>query len=68
MGELDFSEKMIDPAGIYLAEQEKGYPSLLFVNAQNKQTIRDIIAPLRGFGVPAVAISDCDILKDGGDT
>jgi len=28
-----------------LAEQEKGYPSLLFVNAQNKQTIRDIIGP-----------------------
>lgn len=28
-----------------LAEQEKGFPSLLFVNAQNKQTIRDIIGP-----------------------
>lgn len=35
-----------------LAEHEKGYPSLLFVNAQNKQTIRDIIGPLRAFGVP----------------
>lgn len=49
-----------------LAEKEKGYPSLLFVNAQNKQTIRDIIGPLRAFGVPAVAIVDVDILKDGG--
>jgi predicted ATPase len=49
-----------------LAEQEKGYPSLLFVNAQNKQTIRDIIGPLRAFGVPAAAIVDVDILKDGG--
>lgn len=49
-----------------LAEQEKGYPSLLFVNAQNKQTIRDIIRPLRAFGVPAAAIVDVDILKDGG--
>jgi predicted ATPase len=49
-----------------LAEQEKGYPSILFVNAQNKQTIRDIIGPLRAFGVPAVAIVDVDILKDGG--
>lgn len=49
-----------------LAEQEKSYPSLLFVNAQNKQTIRDIIGPLRAFGVPAAAIVDVDILKDGG--
>jgi predicted ATPase len=49
-----------------LAEQEKGYPSILFVNAQNKQTIRDIIGPLREFGVPAAAIVDVDILKDGG--
>jgi hypothetical protein len=48
-----------------LAEQEKGYPSLLFVNAQNKPT-RDIIGPLRQFGVPAAAIVDVDILKDGG--
>jgi hypothetical protein len=51
-----------------LAEQEKGYPSLLFVNAQNKQTIRDIIGPLRKFGVPAAAIVDIDILKDAGKT
>jgi ABC-type cobalamin/Fe3+-siderophores transport system ATPase subunit len=49
-----------------LAEQEKGYPSLLFVNAQNKQTIRDIIGPLRAFGVPAAAAVDIDILKNAG--
>ena len=49
-----------------LAEQDKRYPSLLFVNAQNKQTIRDIIGPLRAFGVPAAAIVDVDILKEGG--
>jgi hypothetical protein len=42
------------------------YPSLLFVNAQNKQTIRDIIGPLRAFGVPAAAVVDVDILKEGG--
>jgi predicted ATPase len=51
-----------------LAEQETGFPSLLFVNAQNKQTIRDIIGPLRAFGVPAAAVVDVDILKDGGGT
>lgn len=51
-----------------LAEKEGGFPSLLFVNAQNKQTIRDIIGPLRAFGVPAAAVVDIDILKDGGAT
>jgi hypothetical protein len=51
-----------------LAESEKGYPSILFVNAQNKQTIQDIMGPLRDFGVPSAAIVDIDILKDGGAT
>lgn len=51
-----------------LAEREKGFPSLLFINAQNKQTIKDIIGPLRTFGIPAVAVTDIDILKDGGST
>lgn len=43
-------------------------PSVLFINAQNKQTIKDIIGPLRQFGVPAAAVSDIDIVKDGGKT
>lgn len=43
-------------------------PSILFVNAQNKQTIRDIMGPMRAFGVPTVAIPDLDLLKDGGGT
>jgi len=48
-----------------LAEQNR-FPSLLFINAQNKQTICDIIGPLREFGVPAAAIVDIDLLKEGG--
>lgn len=44
------------------------YPSVLFINAQNKQTIKNIIGPLRKFGVPAAAITDIDIIKDGGKT
>lgn len=51
-----------------LASEEVGYPSILFVNAQNKQTIKDIMGPLREFGVPAAAIPDIDIIKDGGKT
>lgn len=51
-----------------LAAIHKDYPSILFINAQNKQTIKNIIEPLRKFGVPAAAIPDIDILKDGGKT
>lgn len=51
-----------------LAEENETLPSVLFVNAQNKQTIKDILGPLRQFGVPAAAILDIDIVKDGGKT
>ena len=43
-----------------------GIPNCLFVNAQNKQTIRTIVEPLRNLGIPAVGIVDVDILKEGG--
>jgi hypothetical protein len=49
-----------------LAEGKVDFPSLLFINAQNKQTIKDIMGPLRQFGVPAAAVPDIDIVKDGG--
>lgn len=41
-------------------------PSLLFVNAQNKHTIPDVVSRLREFGVPAAGICDIDVLKEGG--
>lgn len=48
--------------------QNKGVPNCLFLNAQNKQTIRKIIRPLRELGIPVVGIVDVDVLKDGGST
>jgi hypothetical protein len=45
---------------------EWGIPNCLFINAQNKQTIRTIVRPLRQLGIPAAAVVDVDILKDGG--
>jgi hypothetical protein len=51
-----------------LAEEAPEMPALLFINAQNKQTIKDIMGPLRQFGVPAAAIPDIDVIKDGGIT
>ncbi|RJF70876.1 ATP-dependent nuclease [Rhodopseudomonas palustris] len=51
-----------------ISEANPRCPSVLFINAQNKQTIRDIVGPLRQFGVPAAAIVDLDFVKDGGST
>jgi hypothetical protein len=35
----------------------------VFLNAQNKQTVRRIVRPLREMGLPAAAILDLDLLK-----
>jgi len=45
---------------------ELGIQNCLFINAQNKQTVHQIIRPLRELGIPAVGIVDIDILKEGG--
>jgi hypothetical protein len=46
-----------------LAAREGGADGCVFLNAQNKQTIRRILRPLREMGIPAVAIVDLDLLK-----
>lgn len=45
---------------------DRGIPNCLFINAQNKQTVQTIIKPLRHLGIPAAAIVDIDVLKEGG--
>lgn len=50
-----------------LAESDnRGIFNCLFINAQNKQTVWDIVHPLRELGIPAVGIVDIDVLKEGG--
>ncbi|HGZ7315302.1 TPA: ATP-dependent endonuclease [Vibrio parahaemolyticus] len=44
----------------------KGIPNCLFLHAQNKQTVKTIIKPLRELGIPVAGIVDIDILKEGG--
>jgi hypothetical protein len=39
----------------------------LFINAQNKQTVHTIVRPLRDLGIPAAAVVDVDVLKEGGE-
>lgn len=44
----------------------RGIPNCLFLHAQNKQTVKTIIKPLRELGIPVAGIVDIDVLKDGG--
>jgi hypothetical protein len=50
-----------------LAEGRGGADGCVFLNAQNKQTIRRILRPLREMGIPAAAVVDLDILKGRDD-
>jgi predicted ATPase len=45
----------------------RGLANCLFINAQGKQTVWDIVKPLRELGIPAVGIVDLDMVKDGGN-
>jgi len=47
-----------------IALQGDRTPEVLFLNAQNKNTLHEIFGPLREFGIPAAAIADIDALKD----
>jgi len=44
----------------------RGISNCLFINAQNKQTVWEIVKPLRELGIPTVGIVDIDVLKEGG--
>ncbi len=44
----------------------RGIGSCLFLNAQNKQTVWDIVKPLRELGIPAIGVVDIDVIKDAG--
>ncbi|HEX2189513.1 MAG TPA: AAA family ATPase, partial [Longimicrobiaceae bacterium] len=50
-----------------LAAGRCGADGCVFLNAQNKQTIRRILRPLREMGIPAAAVVDLDILKGKDD-
>lgn len=56
----EINERLLSAADV------RGIPNCLFLNAQNKQTVWDIVKPLRELGIPVAAIVDIDFLKDGG--
>ena len=53
---------------LVMAFDGRGIPNCLFLRAQNKQTVPDIIRPLRALGIPAAGIVDVDIYEEGGKT
>lgn len=46
-------------------DKPEGITNALFLNAQNKQTVWDIVSPLRNMGIPTIGIVDIDFIKDG---
>jgi predicted ATPase len=51
---------------LLLTNDERGIQNCLFLRAQNKQTVADIVKPLRALGIPAAGIVDVDIYEEGG--
>lgn len=47
--------------------REKGINNCVFLNAQNKQTIWRIVAPLRAMGIAVTGVYDIDVIKNGGN-
>ena len=48
-----------------LSADGSGIKDSIFVNVQNKQTVRRVVEPLRRMGIAAAAIVDLDIIKGG---
>jgi len=51
---------------LMMFDPNNGIFNCLFLNTQNKQTIHEIMKPLREMGIPCAAIVDIDVIKEGG--
>jgi len=64
--EADSDRAFYDEMNRRLLSGNRGVKDAIFLNAQNKQTVHRLVAPLRRIGIPAAAIVDLDILSEGG--
>jgi ABC-type polar amino acid transport system ATPase subunit len=64
--EADTDRAFYDEMNRRLNATDRGIKDALFLNAQNKHTIHTMIKPLRQLGIPAAAIVDLDVIKEGG--
>jgi energy-coupling factor transporter ATP-binding protein EcfA2 len=60
--EADADRSFYEEINRRLNEAARGIRDAIFLNAQNKQTIQRLVAPLRKIGIPAVAVVDLDFL------
>jgi hypothetical protein len=51
---------------LLLSKDARAIPHCLFLNARNKQTLWEIVRPLRDLGIPVATIVDIDVYKEGG--
>lgn len=63
--ESDVDRSFYQEVNARLLVDSAGIRDSVFLNAQNKQTVRRLVEPLRRMGIPAVAVVDIDILKGG---
>jgi hypothetical protein len=63
--ESDADRAFYDEMNRRLNQERRGIVDALFLNAQNKDTVDRLVGPLRRIGIPAAAIVDLDVIKDG---
>lgn len=64
ISESDSDRAFYDEMNRRLMDQTRGIRDTQFLNAQNMQTIRRLVEPLRRVGIAAAAILDLDVLND----
>jgi len=64
--EADGDRAFYDEINRRLQLEGRGIRDAVFLNAQNMQTIRRLVAPLRRIGIPAAAVVDLDLIDEGG--
>jgi len=63
--EADTDRAVYQEVNQRLSMSERGAArNTLFMNAHEKSTVRRIVQPLRGMGIPAAAVVDLDIIKN----
>jgi ABC-type lipoprotein export system ATPase subunit len=63
IGEADSDRAFYNEINRRLVSNQRGIPDAIFLNAQNKGTIRRLVAPLRRLGIAAAAIVDLDLIE-----
>lgn len=66
--EADSDRALYEEINRRLLAAGRGIEDAIFLNAHEKQTVQNIVGPLRQLGIPTVAIVDLDIMKDNDGT